>query len=386
MADMKPVALVVGSGLNALGVVRSLAKAKLPIEVLYGEPGPATHSRYADKQFIGDTGGDALIGALRRIGHQSREKPVLFLTEEKSVVAVSEHRNEVLPYFRITVPSHEILSTLMHKQGFQKLAQGLDSPIPQAVHLRGEADLPQLAGLRFPCVLKPAVKDYNYGARFQKAYVVESVDEAARRFREIAPILSNLIVQEWIEGSDADIYFCLQYVAADGKTIASFAGRKIRSWPPRIGGTAACTNAPEYQNELTASTAQFFSDVGFVGMGSMEYKRDRRDGRFYMVEPTVGRTDFQEEVATLHGVNIPLAAYCHEAGIALPDSPYAPYSKLWREPVTDRWSAELQPGVSNPPGTSTVDAYWRFDDPVPWLDLTWGRIKGRLRLLARLRR
>ncbi len=44
-------------------------------------------------------------------------------------------------------------------------------------------------------------------------------------------------------------------------------------------------------------------------MGSMEYKRDRRDGRFHMIEPTVARTDFQEEVATLNGMNIPLASY-----------------------------------------------------------------------------
>ena len=46
----------------------------------------------------------------------------------------------------------------------------------------------------------------------------------------------------------------------------------------------------------------------------MEFKRDARTGEFLMIEPTVGRVDWQEEVATLNGVNIPLAAYLHEIG------------------------------------------------------------------------
>ena len=55
----------------------------------------------------------------------------------------------------------------MHKQGFQDLANRFGSRIPQAVNVRCEADLPTLATLRFPCVLKPAVKDYGYGTDTQ---------------------------------------------------------------------------------------------------------------------------------------------------------------------------------------------------------------------------
>lgn len=373
----KPIAVVVGSGLNALGVVRSLATAQVPVEILCAERGPAIHTRYAHKRFIESTGGDSLITALRGIGQKCSDGLVLFLTEEKSVLTVSERRLEVLPYFRITLPDHETVSALMHKQGFQGIANKLGSPIPRAVHLRSEADLPTLLRLRYPCVLKPAVKDYTYGKKFKKAYVVQSSAEAAERFREISTTLSDLIVQEWIEGSDSDIYFCLQYIGVDGKTVASFAGRKIRSWPPHIGGTASCTSAPEFQKELTTITERFFRQVGFVGMGSMEYKRDSRDGCFYMVEPTVGRTDFQEEVATIHGTNIPLAAYCYETGSPLPAVAASTKRKLWRESVTDRWSAEEQQKLRDPAGVEKVDAYWRLNDPMPWFNFTIKRIIAR---------
>lgn len=373
----KPIAVVVGSGLNALGVVRSLAVAKMPIWLVCSERDAAVHTRYAKKIFIEDTAGDSLIAALLGIARRFEEKPVLFLTEEKSVVTVSERREELLPFFRITLPDQELLTALMHKQGFQEIAFRHDSPVPTAVHLRSEADLPGLAKLRYPCVLKPAFKHYGYGARFQKAYVVMSEKEAVERFQEISPILPDLIVQEWIEGDDSDIYFCLQFIGADNKNIASFTGRKIRSWPPRIGGTASCTSAPEYEAELTAITESFFKKAGFVGMGSMEYKRDRRDGRFYMVEPTVGRTDFQEEVATINGTNIPLAAYCYEVGLPLPRSTVLVPQRIWREPITDRWSAELQPMISDVTGARIIDAYWRADDPQPWFALAIDRIKGR---------
>lgn len=375
----KPIAVVVGSGLNALGVVRSLAVARIPIWLVCSERDAAVHTRYANIMFVEDSSGDPLITALLSIGRQFEEKPVLFLTEEKSVVTVSERRDEILPFFRITLPDQALLAALMHKQGFQEIASRLGSPVPPAVYLRSEADLPELSKLRYPCVLKPAFKDYGYGARFQKAYVVKSAKEAADRFREIAPTLSDLVVQEWIEGSDSDIYFCLQYIGADNRNISSFTGRKIRSWPPHIGGTASCTSAPEYEADLTAITDSFFRKVGFIGMGSMEYKRDQRDGRFYMVEPTVGRTDFQEEVATINGTNIPLAAYCHEIGLPIPESAMVTPPRIWREPITDRWSAELQPMIKDVINSKTIDAYWRADDPKPWFVLTLDRVKGRLK-------
>lgn len=378
MDHRQPLAVVVGTGLNALGVVRSLAQQQIPIVILGAEQDAALASRYGEKRLIAATEGAPLVAGLHLIARAARGKPVLFLTEEKSVQTVSERRAEILPHFHCTLPDQQTLAILLHKEGFQRRAQELGCAIPKAIHLRGEPDLAKLSTLRYPCVLKPAVKDYDYGARFQKAYVVESAAAAATRFREIAPTLSDLIIQEWIEGNDADIYFCLQYISREHVTVASFVGRKLRSWPPRIGGTASCTAAPEFQGELTAQTTDFFRQAGFVGMGSMEYKRDRRDGRFYMIEPTVGRTDFQEEVATIHGVNIPLAAYCHEVGLPPPIASHSTVLKIWRDPVTDKWSAEQQPELLPPRGVAVVDAYFRLDDPRPWLVLLWSRIKGRV--------
>ena len=380
-------AVVVGDELNALGIVRSLGMAGVPLIKVVTDPAAlSARSKYGRIILVERTDGESLVKALIGLASQFPEKSVLFVTEEKTVRTISEHRDRLLKFYRFSMPEHERLMALMHKQGFQELAEATGAPIPAVVQLQSVTDISKLQSLTYPCVLKPSAKDYAYGARFAKAYVVHSAEEAASRYGEIAPVCADLVVQQWIEGDDDDIYFCLQYIGDQGPVI-SFTGRKLRSWPPRIGGTASCTAAWEAADELAALTSQFFADTGFTGMGSMEFKRDRRDGRFYMIEPTVARTDFQEEVATLNGVNIPLAAYRFETGLpALPVKRPA-RDCTWREPLIDRWSAEQQPGTT-PRGMSdatVIDAYFRASDPMPWvqwmserLGMRWQAIRSRL--------
>lgn len=374
-------AVVVGGGLNALGIVRSLAAAGIPLIVVDHDPmSPAMRSRFGRKLVCAELEGTTLVACLLELAAQFADRLMLFVTEEKGVNTISEHRAVLAPRFYLRLPEHERLMQLMHKQGFQQLAEAVGAPVPRTVRLQSLADLPLANQLTYPCVFKPSQKDYGYGALFKKAYKVASPAEVATLYAQIHPVTADMVVQEWIEGSDADVYFCLQYVGSDGEALSSFAGRKIRAWPPRIGGTASCTAAWEVADELQAMTTQFFRQTGFTGMGSMEYKRDERDGRFYMVEPTVGRTDFQEEVARLNGVNIPQAAYRYECG--LPQLPVQPVAlpQIWREPVCDRWSFEE--GGSTPDQRSRShavrDAYWRLNDPRPWFDLMAGRVRAKL--------
>lgn len=372
---------MVGGGLNALGVVRSLGLAGVTVCVLDTDPkSPAMRSRYGIPFQVSTLEGPEFIAELKRLVPKRSPKIVLFLTEEKTVATVSEYRADLTPSILIRLPEHERLMALMHKQGFSDLAEAINAPVPRTVRLQALHDLPKVADLNYPCVLKPSEKSYEYGARFKKAYKVSSPEEVARLYYEIFPILADMVVQEWIEGKDSDIYFCLQYIGRNGELVASFPGRKIRSWPPRIGGTASCISAWEYEKELTELTLVFFRQVGFSGMGSMEYKRDIRDGRFYMVEPTVGRTDFQEEVATVNGVNLPYFAYCHELALAVPRIKLQRPAKVWRESQIDRWSMEEGgAGESNAfEGHKVVDAHWRWNDPQPWVDHMAARLKNAL--------
>jgi hypothetical protein len=101
-----------------------------------------------------------------------------------------------------------------------------------------------------------------------------------------------------------------------------------------------------------------------VGTGAIEFKRDGRTGEFLTIEPTVGRIDSQEEVATLHGTNIPLAGYLHEIGAPELRVGDDPPPVIWRDFFSHCMSVRNDPAKSN---TRVYDAYWRRDDSLPSL-------------------
>jgi hypothetical protein len=132
--------------------------------------------------------------------------------------------------------------------------------------------------------------------------------------------------------------------------------------------TASCWAAPEVAEELEDLTIRFFRSIGLTnGFASMEYKRDQRDGRFWFVEPTVGRIDGQVEISALCGLNLCHVGYCDAAGQPRPPLKLDP-SHVWRDEFRDLMSARIL-GTScfYPPNHRIHNAYWRWDDPGPAL-------------------
>lgn len=365
-------AVIVGAGVNGLGVARSLARAGVPAWLLDTDARRAEmHTRVARPLPIPALHGDALIRELVHLGVSrfSGTRPVLFLTREASVETVSHHRGRLSALYRFSLPAVDVVDTLQHKQGFQRVAEQLGSPVPPLVHIRTPADLAVLDRLHYPVAIKPGMRCARYDRQFKKAYRVENAKQAAGLLQRLLAVMPDIVVQEWIEGPDSAIYFCLQYLDRQSKPVASFSGRKIRSWPPQLGGTASCTAAPEVHDELSFLTARFFAQAGVVGMAGMEYKRDARTRAWRMVEPTIGRTDYQEEVATLNGVNVPHAAWCSEMDLPCPLCAIPRHPAVWRVRSEDMQSAARQgqrPGQGYPRGSRVVDALYRWSDPMPF--------------------
>jgi len=363
----RPPAVIVGAaGACGLGVLRSLRAAGIPVVLLdTNAAAPAMHSRQAYKVIVRALNGPALIEDLIALRRCFEEAPVLFLTSDETALTVSQYRAELAERYRIRLPRHDRLVALMHKESFQQIAEKHGFPVPRSVTIGSGDDLGTLSALRFPCIIKPTIKTAQYfEGKFERGYRVASTAEAREVCSRVLAAVPGVVVQEWIEGPDSDIYFCLQYRAAGG-TVASFSGRKLSIWPPGVGVTASCTAAPEVHATLHQLTETFFAQMSFEGMGSMEFKRDARSGDFLMIEPTVGRLDWQEEVATLNGVNIPHAAYRHETGMDAERASMAAAPAVWR----DSWMHWKSGAARTYAGRSArvYGAYWRLNDPAPAL-------------------
>jgi len=366
-------AVIVGADADALGIARSLGRAGVPLIVADSDARrPAMHSRYARPLVISAMSGPGLIDSLLALRTRLDERPVLFVTTDLQVRTVSNYRERLTGAFHMRLPDDDCVCQLLDKRGFQQLAERHGFPVPRSITVREEKDFVKFAGLQFPAVIKPPNKEYFNAPR---ALTVSSREQAEAMCRAILPEVPGLILQEWIEGSESDIYFCLQYRGESGVTVSSFTGRKLRCWPPQTGSTASCIAAPEMEDELERRTKAFFDKTGFVGMCSMEYKQDQRSGKLFMIEPTVGRTDWQEEVASINGINIPLAAYRYELGLPQSPSSRPSGSLVWTYPPSYWRSTLVSFHDRRPAGARVKSACWCFDDPVPLAFFVWEWIR-----------
>lgn len=368
-------AVIVGADICGLGLARSLGQAGIPVVVVDSDARrPAMHSRYVRRFVSAAIEGPGLVDGLLALSNQLGGRPVLFLISDPQVRTVSQHRGRLQHAYRIRMPDHARVCQLLDKAGFQDLAERHGFPVPATVIVRKPSDLVRLRQIRFPAVIKPANKEAFLRGRAPRAVLAEEPEKAEAICRAILPLAQGLIVQEWVEGPDDNIYFCLQYHGDHGIVVSSFTGRKLRCWPLATGSTASCMPAPEVADVLEPLARAFFSITGFAGMCSMEFKRDSRTGAFLMIEPTIGRADWQEEVATLNGVNIPLAAYRHELNLPLVAEQRPSESVVWRDPSC-YWRSLIASrsfGERTRREAEVRSSVWRPDDPLPfafcWLE------------------
>ncbi|MBK7542724.1 MAG: FAD-dependent oxidoreductase [Candidatus Competibacteraceae bacterium] len=388
MSASRAAAVVVGVEVNGLGVLRSLALGDVPLIAADANPRqPAMRTRHGRKLGLRALTGSELVEDLLALARSLDQRPVLFLTRDDTVKTISAHRETLAPHYRFQLPPPAITTALNTKAGFQALAQQGNFPVPPGVHVTGEADLPKLAALPYPCALKPGERNAAYDRQFAKAYRIDSFAEAKDLCQRILPVMPDLLLQQWIEGSDDALYFVLQYHPGGGRPPLSFTGRKIRSWPACIGVAARCGPAPEMAAELEPVTTRFFQSCQLEGWAAMEYKRDARDGRFVMIEPSAGRSEMLGEIATLNGTNLALAAYHWLIGEE-PPPPAARSRTLWRRDwLADTAAARAQPeiGLWSSADAPVMDGFWRRDDPLPALyayphralGAVWRRLTGR---------
>ncbi|MFL9990347.1 carboxylate--amine ligase [Paraburkholderia sediminicola] len=355
--------VVVGASLNGLGVARSLACAGIPvIAVDTRMTRSGMWSRYVRAHFIKSLIGKAFVDDMIELGKRFSEPPVLILTEEDAVHAVSENREALSKWFRFRLPIDATVKMLCSKAGFHDFALKHQFPVPRSVILEKLSDIEYLSELRYPCVLKPDDKRNVLRGERERAVRVDSPGAARAQAIAMLATPGGVIAQEWIEGPDSNIYFTLFYRGSGGSVVSIFTGRKVLSSPPGVGNTAVCVAAPEAREVLEPLTLSFAERAGFEGMGSIEYKWDDNHRQFVMVEPTVGRTDWQEEIATLCGVNIPLAAYRHELGLPPVPEPSCRVPVAWRATMAERVPLHLLAER-----TKIVDGYFRWSDPCPAL-------------------
>ncbi len=341
--NKNPYAVVIGlDSLNGIQTVRLLARHKIPIIALAKDPSHhGCLTRLCEKILFTNTSGEQLIQTLVDLGPNFKEKAVLIPCADMHVKLISLHRQELLPWYHVVLPAHAVIETLMNKLNFYKFAQQNGFPIPPTRFLNNRADAEQAAQeLTFPCVLKPpmsAIPEWEKNNKL-KAYKLETPADLLNFFEKSKLWAKDLIVQEWIEGTDSNLYSCNCYFDAQFDPLVTFVARKIRQWPPVTGESSLGQECRD--DTVLDETVKLFRCARLYGLGYVEIKRDNRTGKYYIIEPNIGRPTGRSSIAEAGGVELLYTMYCDVTGLPLPAQREQKYSGVkWIDLRRDMQSA-----------------------------------------------
>lgn len=339
--DNTPYAVVVGLCAHGLSVARALHGAGVRVIALDADNTlPGVRTRCADVRIIRDINTADLVGELTQLVRSlgNAPPPVLFLTNDRMVEVLSAHIDSIAEHYRLSwAASAQRLAPLLHKDNLESrcIETGLHYPRTRRVVGR-ESAAATLAGLRLPVILKPTKPLSSF-----KTLMVNTpaaLDDVWARIGGSLPV----IAQEFIPGDDTRIRFGALYLR-DGEILARFEGRKLRSRP--MGHTTIAIS--ERNDAVHELTLRFFRGLRLSGPVSLELKQDF-DGNHWVIEPTVGRTDFWVGLCIANQVNFPLIEYLSATSQPLPGAEQT--SKyVWingeRDPAAIAWLLAHHPGT-----------------------------------------
>jgi predicted ATP-grasp superfamily ATP-dependent carboligase len=312
MTERSAPAVVVGSCAHGLAITRNLADHGVAVHAVEANAAlPGTRTRMATTHLVRDVNSASLVEYLldvrRRIA--SNDKPVLFVSNDNMVRCIAENWPRLSGDFSLSWSrSCGTIRTLLSKSALQSRCESVGLNYPRSLLINSLEDLSALQeSFDFPVVIKPVTPLGSFKVRRFES--LSDLREFVRGVGHSAPLL----IQQWIEGGDESLLFCA-LLLQDGEPLGRFQGRKLASYPPALGQTLAAE--PSQANDVFEVTRRFFDGLNLSGPVSLEVKRDKH-GKLWVIEPTVGRTDYWLPVCIGNGVELPYLEYATVLGMPL---------------------------------------------------------------------
>jgi D-aspartate ligase len=326
----QPYAIVIGlDSMQGIQAARILARRGVPVIAIAEDPRHhCCRTKICQQILFANTGNEELIRTLETLGPKLGQKAVLFPCEDANVLLVSRHRHRLEEWYHVVLPASDVVEMMMDKVRFYTYAQEEGFPIPRTFVLASRADAEQAARqLTFPCILKPPHRSQGWAQHTKlKAFKASGVEELLALYDRYKQWADALIAQEWIEGTDANLYSCNCYFDADSRPIVTFIARKLRQWPPETG--QSCLGVECRDDAVLHESIRLFRSVRYRGLGYVEMKRDERSGKYFIMEPNIGRPTGRSAIAEAGGVELLYTMYCDAVGRPLPDSREQKYGEV----------------------------------------------------------
>ena len=377
---------------GGLGVVRSLGRRGVDVyAVTEGRFTPVAVSRHLRGRVTWPTTGaedpselaEGLHGIARAIGRRA----VLVPTDDESAVAVSELADELADDFLLARCADPGLPRrLASKEGLFRTCREHGVPSPETAFPETLAEVEEYAASgAFPVVVKTrAPFERHRRPSVRSSTVVDTPDE----LRALAlgwDDEPSVILQEYLPREESEDWVVHAWSPGDADPVL-FTGVKLRSWPPHAGITTA--GRVRWNAELAGLARRLLDATGFRGIADLDWRLDRRDGRYKLVDfnPRVGAQFRLFEDAA--GIDVVRAQHLGLTGRPVPTAPY-PEGRAFVVEDFDYAARVAYRGQRTdgpaPAGRApaTEHAWFALDDPLPVVPMVLGRARPVLARAAR---
>jgi predicted ATP-grasp superfamily ATP-dependent carboligase len=313
---MKNIAIVMHMGANGLGITRSLGRSGVHVYGIDYDPTAAGFlSKFCRKKIIFPypvTDEKKCLDELLKIG-KNEDNAVLIPASDLFVELISKYADRLSEHFLFNIPDSSIVDTLINKSKQYKFAKNIGIPIPISFSPASIEDLSRnAASLTYPVIIK-GTKSHEWTSAFNcKAILVNNYEELMGYYVLTSSKNINIVVQEMIVGPNSGHYKVCAYYSQSKELLGVFSTQKIRQFPTNFG--VGCYMKSYINPDLIRLGRKFFEGLGYTGMGSIEFKRDQRDGRFKLIELN-SRFWLQNIQAYSAGVNFPYINYLDCIGV-----------------------------------------------------------------------
>jgi predicted ATP-grasp superfamily ATP-dependent carboligase len=315
-------AIVLGSGVGALGALRRLRHAGIPAYALPAAPMYESRSRWL-RALPGARGtlaaGTALATLLEGSG---LARAVLVPTSDALLRAVCELPPPLAARFPSSTPTLEVALQLADKARFAHLLERLAVPAPRTLVAPAADTLARFAGDGFEHLFIKPADSASFMRRYGvKGCRVRDLKDGCAQLQRLQADGVSVIAQEYVPGPASAHYLLDGFAGAGGQVEALFARRRLRMYPPDFGNSSYMVSVPLDAVEGAArSLRRILAAIGYRGIFSAEFKRDARDGQFKVLEINA-RVWVYVEFAARCGVDVCLMAYRDALGLPAPRPP-----------------------------------------------------------------
>jgi predicted ATP-grasp superfamily ATP-dependent carboligase len=277
-------ALVLGSDYRALGVVRSLGRRGVPVRVLAsGDDRLACFSRYAGETVEWPANEEVQLELLERLAADGGHVWALFPSADESAELVARHHERLGQMFALTTPPWEVLRWAHDKRLTHELALRAGVDYPLTIYPQSRRELEE-AELRFPLILKPAVKEELNALTAAKAWRADDRETLLRRYDEAVALVDPevLVVQELVHGG-GEGQLSYAALAESGRVLCSLTARRTRQYPADFGRASTFVETADYP-ALEEPSRGLIAASGFTGLIEIEYKVDAPTGRLLLLD------------------------------------------------------------------------------------------------------